>query len=166
MSDSQDHNALADAICQRRAELAISQSKAVERTREYDVQVYNSGGKGRRSPGLSSTKWRQLEHGKPAKLRDTTLELVDAALRWPEGTSRAILMHRERPEGAPVMLPGNEEHPHGDAAVVELAQAVSKLADVVRASTQQHEMLEWLRHEVDHVRDRVTLLHMRMDGTA
>lgn len=148
MPRKQNHAALAAAVRKRRAELDISQQEAVNRTHTYDVETYNAEGEGRAHPGLSRTTWGDMERGAPVKRREPTLRLVDAALRWPEGTAKAIICDEDLPEGAPVELDADRHsngRPYNDSAVeVEVARALRDVADL------RVEVVE-LRHTVSRL---------------
>lgn len=130
MSDDQDHHALAEAVRARREELGLSQRAASEKSKRYDTEVYPD--KGGKYPGISVTAWAHVEQAKPVNRRPHTLCLVDAVLRWPEGTARAIAEGRERPVGAPVQLPSeNNGQGEDDAASrAEVARALRDVADL------------------------------------
>ena len=166
MPRNQNHKALGKAIRKRRIELDITQQDAVERTHEADVEVYDADGRGAVHPGVSRTTWIGMERGEPAKRRDPTLRLVDAALEWPEGTARAILSGEDMPEGSPVDLPSRDAGDNGRpyATESELARALRDVADLRVRVVDQESEVSHLRQDIDGLRETVDTLAKLIEG--
>lgn len=150
METQQEHAALAAAVRTRREDLGLSQRVASEKSKQYDTEVYPD--KAGKFPGISVTAWAHIEQGKQVNRRAHTLCLVDAVLRWPEGTARAIAEGRDKPSGSPVHLP-SDNNGHGEdeaASRVELATARREVAE--------------LREEVAELAASVAALTRAVDG--
>lgn len=133
--------ALADAMRERRDELRLSQQAATDRSKELDVKYL--GGKQRTYPGVSLKTWANLEQCKSDRPYPHTLLLVDATLRWSEGTAAAIFYGEPLPSGAP---PVPDEAP--------AVEQNSTKAEILRTRAE----VETLRAEVADLTSAVTRL--------
>lgn len=145
----QDHKALGDAVRGRRENVGISQREASDQSKQYDVEVYPD--KAGRYPGISVTAWANIEQAKPVTRRPHTLELVDAVLRWPAGTARAIAYGHDRPDGDPVSLP-SESAPDieadGTPSRLEVARLRQEVASLRVDVARLHEAVSKLRRVI------------------
>lgn len=134
--------ALADAMRERRDELRLSQDAAAERSRELDLKFL--GGGQRTFPGVSLKTWANLEQCKSDKPYPHTLLLVDATLRWPTGTAKALFYGDPAPDGPP---PTPDESPDVEvnstkAEVLRARAEVSDLRDVVTAVAERQDRIQ------------------------
>lgn len=97
----QNWQALADAVKDRREELGLTQPALVERSRHAHSILWPDSNAPR--PGLSVRTWSEIERAVKKVRRGETQVLVDASLRWPEGTAKALLYGDERPTGPPAI---------------------------------------------------------------
>lgn len=100
MSKHPQYKALAKAVKDRRVELQLTQEEAADLTRKIDVEILHSGNH-RVRLGISRATWAGIEQADEVERRGHTLELLDAALRWPKGTARAHLLGLVLPDGPP-----------------------------------------------------------------
>lgn len=138
--------ALADAMRERRDELRLSQDAAAERSRELDLKFL--GGGQRTFPGVSLKTWANLEQCKSDRPYPHTLLLVDATLKWSEGTAAALFYGEPLPDGAP---PVPDEAPP--------VEQNSTKAEILRTRSEVAE----LRAEVADLTSAVTRLLSRFE---
>lgn len=119
----QNHEALAKAVRERRAELGLTQEAASEYAAQVDVDRLD--GARRKSPGIAVTTWREIERAVDKERRPHTQQLLDWVLRWPEGTATALLYDRDLPDGPPLSMDGD-----GPDASALRAQALRDRAEV------------------------------------
>lgn len=117
MDTMTDHEALAQAIADRRRELGLTQQDLSERTRELDP----------RDKGVSPRTIGNIEQVAGTRPQPGTVRLLDAALEWPLGTVEAILRGEEPPRevGDAARITRLEER------VAQLTATVDDLVDLV-----------------------------------
>lgn len=149
----QDHRKLGREVKERRQALGISQREASEKAKRYDLECYplEAG----QYPGVSITAWADIERGKKVSRRAHTLALVDAVLRWPEGTSLAIATGQPLPEGEPVHLPSEMDGHHEDegAVRVELARSREEVATLRREVAELHARVDQIGKSLERLLD-------------
>lgn len=81
---------LAAAVVDRRKQLGMTSQPALsERTKALDDSEVQ--------PGISVRHISNIETGKVETMHSTTMELLDAALEWPEGRTAELLYGRDEP---------------------------------------------------------------------
>lgn len=154
-----DFQKLADAVRERREGLGLSRRDAVDIAYEVDIDHYD--GSKRAKPGISERKWTGIERAEREKPWARTLHLVDAVLRWPEGTARAILHNEELPSGVPV-----RDQQEQDARPLDQEELHHVRAEVAHLSSQVAGLMEVadkLRAECQDVRRSVDDLYGNVD---
>lgn len=153
----QNHKALGKAVRERREALGISQRQASERAKRYDLECYPS--EAGQYPGISTTAWADIEHGKEVKRRSHTLALVDAVLRWPEGTALAVATGQPKPDGEPIhLLSESNGHSEDEGAVrVELARSREEVATLRREVAELHARVDGIGKALDRLLDAANL---------
>lgn len=140
--------ALAAAVRERRQELKLSQPDLADRARKIDVEHFGSTFK---SPGLSVKTVSAIENADRRNLSPHTLKMLDAALEWPAGTSRAHLFNEPLPDGGP-MVPSEVVRPawvERPSQRVEQAQMREEVATLRREVAEMAEMLAGILHRLN-----------------
>lgn len=134
----QNWQALADAVKNRRRELGMTQPELTERSRRLDQEFHPDAKV--RNRGLSVRTWSEIERAIAKERRGRTQFLIDATLKWPRGTARALLHGEPLPDGPP--LTAGEDDPVERAAeraseartqeqIAALRREVAELAEMV-----------------------------------
>lgn len=117
-----DHERLAEHVRLRAAYLGLTQQQVSERTHELDPK----------GKGLSIRTVSQIWNAKEADRYDRTLGLLDRALEWPPGTSKALMDGEEPPEMAD---PSDAEKVEAlERQIQELRDEVRTILDYIRAT--------------------------------
>lgn len=132
----QNWQALADAVKNRRRELGMTQPELTERSRRLDQEFHPDAKV--RNRGLSVRTWSEIERAIAKERRGRTQFLIDATLKWPRGTARALLHGEPLPDGPP--LTAGEDDPVERAA--ERAQEARWQLEVAELRAQVAEMVE------------------------
>lgn len=149
MSKQQDHEALAEAVKNRRVELGLTQEQAAELTQKIDTDVLHSDNH-RVRLGVSRSTWAGIEQADRVERRAHTQDLLDRALRWPSGTARAYLYGLDLPEGPPAEgLDSVTGEADMAASRAETARARAEVAELRAEVAEMVVRFEGLQQKVD-----------------